>query len=52
MNKPRGLKNREIQLDLDLYRVEVPIPGLSDVNLSVIDVHPDGAEKAIIFVHG
>jgi long-chain acyl-CoA synthetase len=52
MNKPRGLKNREIQLDLDLYRVEVPIPGLSDVNLSVIDVHPDGAEKTIIFMHG
>jgi long-chain acyl-CoA synthetase len=52
MNKPRGLKNREIQLDLDLYRVEVPIPGLSDVNLSVIDVHPDGAEKTIVFMHG
>jgi long-chain acyl-CoA synthetase len=52
MNKPRGLKDREIQLDLDLYRVEVPIPGLSDVNLSVIDVHPEGAEKAIIFLHG
>jgi long-chain acyl-CoA synthetase len=52
MNKPRGLKNREIQLDLDLYRVEVPIPGLSGVNLSVIDVHPDGAEKTIIFMHG
>lgn len=52
MNKPRGLKNRDIQLDLDLYRVQVPIPGLSDVNLSVIDVYPEGAEKAIFFMHG
>jgi len=52
MNKPRGLLNRQIQLDLDLYRVDVPIPGLSDVSLSVIDIHPDGAGKAIIFLHG
>lgn len=52
MNKLRGLKHREIQLDLDLYRVKVPISGLSDVSLSVIDIHPDGAEKTILFVHG
>ncbi len=52
MNKPRGLLHREIQLDLDLYRVNVPIPGLSNVDLSVIDVWPDGAEKTIMFVHG
>ncbi len=52
MKKLRGLKHREIQLDLDLYRVNVPIPGLSDVSLSVIDIYPDGAEKTIVFVHG
>lgn len=52
MNKLRGLKHREIQLDLDLYRVYVPIPSLSDVSLSVIDIYPDGAEKTIVFIHG
>ncbi len=52
MNKPRGLKQREIQLDLNLYRVEVPIAGLSGVSLSVVDVKPEGAEKTIILVHG
>jgi len=52
LNKPRGLLHRKIQLDLDLYRVDVPIPGLSDVSLSVIDICPDGAEKTILFLHG
>ena len=52
MNKPRGLKNREIQLDLDLYRVEVPIRGLADAALSVVDVFPDGAEQTLVLVHG
>jgi long-chain acyl-CoA synthetase len=52
VKKPRGLLHREIQLDLDLYRVDVPIPGLSDVALSVIDICPDGAEKTILFLHG
>ena len=52
MNKLRGLKHRETQLDLDLYRVKVPISGLTDVSLSVIDIHPDGAEKTIVFMHG
>lgn len=52
MNKPRGLKHREIQLDLNLYRVEVPIPGLSGASLSVIDIKPEGADKAIFLLHG
>ena len=52
MNKPRGLKHRKIQLDLNLYREEVPIRGLSDVALSVIDIWPDGAEQTIVLVHG
>ncbi len=52
MKKLRGLKHREIQLDLDLYRVDVPIPGFADVNLSVIDIHPEGAMQTIFFLHG
>jgi len=50
--KLRGMKRRDIQLDFDLYRVEVPIPGLSGANLSVIDIWPEGAQKTIMFVHG
>ncbi|UCF61251.1 MAG: alpha/beta fold hydrolase [Anaerolineaceae bacterium] len=50
--KLRGLKQRDIQLDFNLYRVEVPIRGLADMVLSVIDIWPEGAEKTIMFVHG
>ncbi len=52
MKRPRGLKHREIQLDLDLYRVKVPIRGISDSFLSVIDVWPEGAERTLMLVHG
>ena len=52
MKKPRGLKQREIQLDLDLYRVDVPLSDLSRVSLSVVDIFPQEAEQAIIFIHG
>jgi long-chain acyl-CoA synthetase len=48
----RGLKRRAIQLDFDLYRVDVPIRGLSGMELSVIDLRPEEAEKTIMFVHG
>jgi long-chain acyl-CoA synthetase len=50
--KLRGLKRREIQLDLSLYRVDVPIRGLSGMKLSVVDLWPEGAEKTIMFIHG
>jgi long-chain acyl-CoA synthetase len=50
--KLRGLKRRDIQLDYSLYRVDVPIHGLSDVELSVVDIWPEGAERTIMFVHG
>ncbi|MDY7080447.1 MAG: alpha/beta fold hydrolase [Chloroflexota bacterium] len=50
--KLRGLKRRDIQLDFNLYRVDVPIRGLSDAEMSVIDIWPEGAEKTIMFVHG
>lgn len=48
----RGLKQRKIQLDLNLYRREVPIKGLTDANLSVVDIRPEGAGQTIVFVHG
>lgn len=50
--KLRGRKRQAIQLDYSLYRVDVPIRGLSDVELSVVDIWPEGAEKTIMFVHG
>ena len=50
--KLRGMKRRAIQLDFDLYRVPVPIPGMPGDNLSVIDIAPDRARKTIMFVHG
>ncbi|MGD9077049.1 MAG: alpha/beta fold hydrolase, partial [Desulfobacteraceae bacterium] len=50
--KVRGLKRRDIQLDFSLYRVEVPIRGLSQMALSVVDLWPEGAEKTIMLVHG
>jgi long-chain acyl-CoA synthetase len=50
--KLRGLKRTAIQLDFNLYRVDVPIRGLADAELSVIDIWPEGVEKTIIFVHG
>jgi long-chain acyl-CoA synthetase len=50
--KLRGLKRSAIQLDYSLYRVDVPIRGLSDVALSVIDIWPEGAKQTVVFVHG
>ncbi len=34
----RGLGKREIKLDLDMFRVKVPIPGFPEMDLSVIDI--------------
>ncbi|MSP13881.1 MAG: alpha/beta fold hydrolase [Chloroflexi bacterium] len=50
--KLRGFKRQAIQLDLDLYRVNVPIRGLAGADLSVIDIWPEGAARTILFVHG
>ncbi len=50
--KLRGFKRGAIQLDFNLYRVDVPIRGLSDAVLSVIDIRPEGVERTIVFVHG
>ncbi len=50
--KLRGLKRQDIQLDFDLYRVRVPIPGVSGAHLSVVDIWPEGARDTILFLHG
>ncbi|MBK7175807.1 MAG: alpha/beta fold hydrolase [Chloroflexi bacterium] len=47
-----GVKRREILFDYDLYRRNVPIPGVSDAELSVLDLWPEGAERTIVFLHG
>lgn len=51
-HKLRGLKQRKIRLDFNLYRREVPIAGLMDSFLSVVDINPEGARHTIVFVHG
>ncbi|MBA3943090.1 MAG: alpha/beta fold hydrolase [Herpetosiphonaceae bacterium] len=50
--KLRGMKRQDIQLDFDLYRVEVPIRGLANASLSVLDLWPEGAKQTVMFVHG
>lgn len=50
--KLRGMKRRDIQLDFNLYRVDVPMRGLAGARLSVIDIWPEGVQKTIMFVHG
>lgn len=50
--KLRGIKRRAIQLDFNLYRLDVPMPGVADAELSVIDIQPEGVERTIMFVHG
>ncbi|MFN2164630.1 MAG: alpha/beta fold hydrolase, partial [Anaerolineae bacterium] len=50
--KLRGFKRSDVQLDFDLYRASVPIPGVAGQELSVIDIWPEGVERAIMFVHG
>ncbi len=48
----RGIRRSDIQLDFDLYRVNVPMPGIVGDQLSVIDIRPEGVERTIVFVHG
>ncbi len=50
--KLRGLKRTDIQYDFDLYRRPVPITGVAGAELSVIDLHPEGVEATVLFVHG
>ncbi|MEW5957172.1 MAG: alpha/beta fold hydrolase [Chloroflexota bacterium] len=48
----RGIKRSTFQLDFNLYRVDVPIRGLVNAELSVIDIWPEKVQKTIMFVHG
>ncbi|TVR22314.1 MAG: alpha/beta fold hydrolase [Anaerolineaceae bacterium] len=50
--KLRGLKRQAIQLDFNLYRVEVPMVDTPRHRLSVIDMWPEGKDRTIVFVHG
>lgn len=50
--KLRGFNRSAVELDFNLYRVDVPIPGLSRSHLSVIDIWPERVARAIVFVHG
>ncbi len=48
----RGHKLSITQLDFNLYRVRVPIREYPGQNLSVIDLHPQGVETAMLCQHG
>lgn len=48
----KGLKREALELDFDLYRREVPIPGVTGAKLSVIDMQPEGVEQTMVLVHG
>ncbi|NIS82802.1 MAG: alpha/beta fold hydrolase [Anaerolineales bacterium] len=48
----KGLKRRAIQLDFNLYRIEVPIEGISDSRLSVVDIWPENGLNTMMFIHG
>lgn len=48
----RGVKRSSFVFDYNLYRVDVPITGQRGQALSVIDLHPEGAERTIVFQHG
>jgi long-chain acyl-CoA synthetase len=50
--KLRGIKRDILKLDFSLYRVDVPIPGVPDSSMSVIDLWPEAVERTILFVHG
>jgi long-chain acyl-CoA synthetase len=50
--KLRGIKRQTFQYDYSLYRVNVPIRGVSGAALSVIDLWPEAVEQTIMFVHG
>lgn len=41
-----------MQIDLELYRVEVPVSERPRVRLSAIDVCPEAPQRTLVFVHG
>jgi long-chain acyl-CoA synthetase len=48
----KGLKREALELDFNLYRREVPIPGVTGGKLSAIDMQPQDVEQTLVFVHG
>jgi long-chain acyl-CoA synthetase len=48
----RGIKRSSFLLDFDLYRRDVPIRGLAQGKLSVVDIEPEGATQTIMLQHG
>ncbi|MFW5708666.1 MAG: alpha/beta fold hydrolase [Chloroflexota bacterium] len=48
----RGMKRQAIQLDFNLYRVEVPMIDRPNSKLSVIDIWPESRDRTIVFIHG
>ncbi len=50
--KLRGIKRSNLQLDFNLYRREISMPGVSGEVLSIIDIWPEEVEQTIMFVHG
>lgn len=48
----RGIKRSSFLLDFSLYRRSVPIPGMANAELSVVDIWPESAEQTILFQHG
>src|SRR5690606_41189592 len=50
--KLRGMRPQVMRLDLDLYRVRVPLPDRPEMSLSVIDLWPEQVDQTIMFVHG
>ena len=48
----RGIKRQTFLYDFDLYRVKVPLPGVPDKHLSVIDMTPEEVTQTIVFIHG
>ncbi len=41
-----------MEVDLELYRREVRLPGLPPVRLSAIDISPDHPARTMVFIHG
>lgn len=41
-----------MQIDLELYRVEVPVAEHPRIRVSAIDVHPEAPKHTLVFVHG
>lgn len=48
----KGIHRDVITLDFDLYRTNVPVPGVPNAHLSVIDLWPEAVDRTILFVHG